>query len=275
VATTQWEGEVGEWLTYAPMVVTVPCLLLVLLALLVSVYLLFSQTRRESRIRRQALHDYRAARGTQHFQQLRASLSILKSSLKTRKATVDGLEKQLNTLRHNRSAELKAALSKHLVDERLTEVPGIGQRLAGTIVRNCFRGDLRDLRFATRVDGVGDSRQQAVMAWVRAREAEFPRLLAGSFPKKQDILSKYTEQERSSQAVLESERATLESENQLFEKGYAVASKLRKVKVSHFRKALRRNLKKSPVPAWYFIGVYPPWEPMPEWFETLLGKYGG
>jgi hypothetical protein len=266
----------GEWTEYIPTAVALLCLLPPLLALLsLGAYLLLLEAKHESRIRRRAKHDYRTARGTQHFQQLRASLPSLKSSLQARKAKVDGLEKQLDLLRHNRSAELNAALSKYLVDERLTEVPGIGQRLSRRIVRHCFRGNLRDLRFATRVTGVGGSRQQAILAWVRAREAEFPRLLAGSFPNKQHILDKYAEQERSLQTVLESERATLESEDQLFEKGYAVASKLRKVKASHFRKALRRNLEKSPVPAWYFMGVYPPWETMPEWFETLLGKYGG
>jgi hypothetical protein len=267
---------VSEWMEYIPGALALLCLLPPLLALFsLGAYLLLLEAKHESRIRRQAKYDYRAARGTQHLQQLRASLSILKSNLKTRKATVDDLEKQLNLLRHNRSAELNAALSRYLVDERLAEVPGISQRLSRRIVQYCFHGSLRDLRFATRVDGVGDSRQQAILAWVHAREAEFPRLLAGSFPNKQHILSKYAGQEQSLQTALESERAALESEGQLFEKGYAVASKLRKVKTSHFRMALRRNLKKSPVPAWYFIGVYPPWEPMPEWFETLLGKYGG
>jgi len=112
------------------------------------------------------------------------------------------------------------------------------------------------------------------MTWVYAREKEFPHLLAKHFPGKQHVLSKYAEQEASLQKVLESECTALDDEKLLYEKAYAAASRLRTVKLSHFRKALQRNRKKSPVSAWYFIGVYPPWAPMPEWFKTLLSEYG-
>jgi hypothetical protein len=237
-------------------------------------YLILLDIKYDSRIRRRAQHDYRTARGTQHLRQLRTSLSTLRDSLRARQAKIQNLEKQLELLGRKRSAELHTTLSEHLLNERLTEVPGIGPMLNRRIIQYCFRGNLRDLRSASRIRGVGPSRQRAIMAWVHAREREFPRLLARDFPGKQHILSKYAEQERSLQETLKSERTTLGDEKRLHETALAVALRFRKAKPAHFRRALRRNSPKSPVPAWYFVGVYPPWEPMPEWFETLLSKYG-
>jgi hypothetical protein len=265
---------VVEWLAHVLMGGALLCVLPPLFALLLlGVYLLILEARWKSRTHKQAEHDYRIARGTQHLHQLRACLPVLHTSLKNRQAKVGKLEKQLNSLNQKRSTELQTALSTHLVNQRLTEVPGIGQTLSRDIIRHCFRGNLHDLRFASRIRGVGPSRHRAIMAWVYARERELPRLLDGSFPDKQRILSKYAKQEQVLKAALESERTALDRENELFEKADVAASKLRKIKPSHFRKALRSNSPKPPVPAWYFVGVYPPWEPMPEWFETLLSEY--
>ncbi len=265
----------NEWLVSVLVGMTLCFMLLLLVLLSLGAYHLLIGIRRESRIHRRAQQDYRAARGTQHFRQLCVSLPVLSTSLKTRQARIKNLEEQLDFLKRERSAELDEALSRYLVNERLAKVPGIGPALSHDIIHYCFRGSLRDLRFASRVRRVGPSRQSAIMAWVYAMESEFPLLLAGDFPGKQYVLDKYAEQERSLQMLLKSEQTAFESENRLFEEAYAVASRFRGIKTSHFHRALKRNTPKSPVPEWYFVGVYPPWEPMPEWFETLLRRYGG
>jgi hypothetical protein len=266
---------VSEWWVSALELTGALCLLGSSLPLIsVGAYLIFLWVRHESRIRKRARHDYRTARGTQHLRLLRTSLSTLQDSSRARQSRISNLERQLETLRRKRSADLETALSRYLVNERLTEVPGIGPRLSRRIIQYCFRNSLRDLRFASRVQGVGPSRQQAIMAWASAREREFPRLLAQDFPGKQYTLGKYSAQVKSLQDALESERRAFADEKLLHEEARAAVSRLRRVKSSHFRKALRRGDRESPIATWYFEGVYPPWESMPEWFETLLSKYG-
>ncbi len=265
----------SEWWVSAFGAVSVLCLTgLSLVLFCIATYLLLLEITYKSRVHRRAQHDYRTARGTQHLRQLRASLSTLRDSLRARQAKIQDIEKQLEVLRRKRSAELNATLSKYLVNERLTEVPGIGPKLSRRIVQSCFRGNLRDLRFADRVVGVGPARKRDIMAWVYAKEREFPHLLAQGFPGKRRLVDAYAGQERSLQEMAELERTALDDEKTLYEKAHAAALRLQKVKPVHFRKALQRNSPKSPAPAWYLEGVHPPWEPMPEWFETLLKKYG-
>ncbi len=265
----------SEWWVSAFGAVTVLCLAgLSLVLFCTSAYLFLLEITYKSRVRRRARNDYRTARGTQHLGQLRVSLSALRSSMRTRQAQIQNIERQLDLLKRKRSEELQAALNHYLVEKRLTEIQGIGPQLSRRIIQYCFRGNLRDLRFARRVPGVGPARQQAIMAWVQAKEREFPRLLRGDFPGKQRIVDAHAGQEQSLQEAAELERKALGHEKSLHKKARAATLRFQTVKLAHFRKALRRNSPESPVPAWYFEGVYPPWEPMPEWFETLLREYG-
>ena len=130
-----------------------------------------------SRVRKQARYDYRAACGTQHLYQLRALFAKLQKSMRARKARIREVEQHLERLLLKRSRELRSALSRHLVEVRLTEIRGIGPQLSRRIIQVCFRGNLRDLRFAYRVRGIGPTLQQAISAWIRTMEEEFPRLL--------------------------------------------------------------------------------------------------
>ena len=195
-----------------------------------------------------------------------------REGLRATKARVSELEGQLARLRRDRSAELSQALSTALVRERLTEVPGIGSTLSDRIIRTCFHGRLRDLHSAHRVQGIGSALQGAISAWVVDVESEFPRLLAKDFSGKQRIVSAYADRDAHLRGPLASQRALLKDEDHLYQEARAAIQRLRAVKPAHFRRALRRYDGASTVPAWYFQGVYPPWEPVPEWFERLLRK---
>ena len=247
---------------------------LLLTVLSAGTYLLVLEIRYTSRIRKRARHDYRTARGTQHLRQLQNVFPTLRDSRRTRSARVKKLESQLGRITGQCSAELRRALSAFLVRYRLIEVQGVGSTLSNRIIRSCFRGSLRDLHSAYRVRGIGPSLQRAISAWVNAREAEFPKLMAIGFPGKQQILDRYADQERSLQKQLASESTTLSEEDLLYKETSAAIERLRKVKPAHFTRALRRNERSSQVPAWYFQGLYAAWDPMPEWFETLLSSYG-
>jgi hypothetical protein len=243
-------------------------------------YLLTLTIWSEVQVRRRARHDYRAARGTQHLLQLRAAVSALRDALRSRQGRIEDLEQQLARLQTQRSQELHRALSEQLVHQRLTEVRGIGTTLSQRIIRHCFRGSLRDLQMAYRVEGIGPALQSALSAWVAERQAEFPTLLARDFAGKGGIEAKYAEPEASLGQQLQEERAAHKRESLLYDRAQAAIARLQRVRLAHFRRALRRRQawrrsdRESPVPASYLKGIYRPWEPMPDWFRGLLDSYG-
>jgi hypothetical protein len=226
-------------------------------------------------LRRRARYDYRTARGTQHLRQLSAAIPALKKSMHARETRIDALERQLEQLRFAQTQALVRALSEQLVSQRLTEVRGIGATLSQRVIQHSFRGSLRDLHTAYRVEGIGPALQSAISAWVQDRQAELPKLLAGDFTGKQHIEARYADSRASLQRQLDSEGIALERETQLYDTAQTTIEQFRQVRPAHFRRALRRKDRKSPVPAWYLEGVYRAWEPMPGWFAELLNNYGG
>jgi hypothetical protein len=237
--------------------------------------LLLPKAFNELRLRKRARHDYRIARGTQHLRQLQSSLSHLRSEIYTLQKEIGNTQQRLADLERKRSKELRTSLCQYLVHTRLTEVKGIGPQLSARIAHRCFRSDLRDLRYAQQVAGVGPTRQRAINRWVQEREREMPRLLAAAFPGKSNIEKKYEDREQALKKKLVAARSDLEERQALYQTGRAAADQLQSVRMPHFRKALKANTSDPIVPNWYFEGIYPAWEPAPEWFKTLLGTYGG
>lgn len=235
--------------------------------------LLLSRLIYEIHLHKRAKHDYRVARGTQHLRLLWPSLLALRDDLRVLQSKVRKAEDRLVRLEVERSEALRAALVRYLVDNHLTEVQGVGPQLSVRIVRGCFRGRLRDLRNAHRVSGVGSARQNAIDRWVQKREAELPRLLEASFPGKADIEKRYEGEERSLRDALEAVEREMKDKISIYKAGGDAIKKLRSVRFSDFRKALKGESESS-VPNWYFEGVYPAWKPAPEWFKMLLEEYG-
>jgi hypothetical protein len=265
----------GLWASAQRPLLWVGLFVLLVCLLCLAGYLLTLLIWSEVKVRRRAQHDYRTARGTQHLLQLQAAVSVLRDTLRNSQNRIRGLEQQLARLRTRRSLELHRALSEQLVHQRLTEVKGIGATLSQRVIRHCFRGRLNDLHTATRVEGIGPALQTAISAWGDQRQAEFPDLLARGFAGKQRIEAKYAEPEASLGRQLKGERATLKRSSQLYHTARTAIGRLQRVRPAHFRKALRRRDRESPVPAWYLQGVYAPWEPMPDWFRRLLEHDGG
>ena len=248
-------------------------LFLMLLGLLVA--FLVVQIIQTSRLRKKSRHDYRTARGTQHKRQLRSSLSNLEREIRLLRSGIEKTKKQLANLEQQRASELRFTLCRYLVNDRLTEVRGIGPELSKRIVRSCFRSGLSDLRQAQYVSGVGPTRQQAINRWIQRYESALPRLLGEGFPGKASVGEKYEKQERELKYKLGAARKALEKRIALSRTGQTAYKKLSAVRLHHFDRALSGKSSDSTVPEWYFEGVYPAWESAPEWFETLLENYGG
>jgi hypothetical protein len=248
---------------------------LVLFVAAVVIALLVPRLISDVRLRNRAQHDYRVARGTQHLKQLKDPLSRLERDIQATRQEIRTVKRRLSDLADKRERDLKEALSRYLVTRRLTEVDGIGPRLRDRIIRHSFRGKLQDLHHAERVSGVGPTRQNAIMRWVRAREREFPALMKASFPRKEEITAEYEAKTASLERKLNRARKALEEKEALHESVSAAVNKLRSVHMSHFKKALRQSTSDQPVPNWYIEGVFPAWESAPDWFVTLLKEYGG
>ena len=227
------------------------------------------------RLRRRAEQDYQMARGTQHLRQLKACLGALKRDLGATKNQVTRLEQALRQLKDEHSGELRTALCRHLVTERLTEVHGIGPRLQERILSQCFRGDLADLRRADKLFNIGPARQAALKGWARARERELPRLLEDAFPGKERIVKRYRTEITSLEKQLDRALKKLTNERAILAAAEKAVDELNPVRLSNFRKALMDREPNIYVPGWYLTGVYAPWESPPRWFVTLLDRHGG
>lgn len=139
-----------------------------------------------------ARRDYRLARGTKHKKQLQKSLKILDQKLKNLEKERQILENRLNALTQEQSDELLKALSRHIVETRLTEIEGIGQVLKDRLINQCFNGTLSSLTSAYFfVQGIGWEKQNAISKWVNKMERELPILLKKDFPNKQEIIEEY------------------------------------------------------------------------------------
>ena len=186
------------------------CLSIGLAALITAaILLLLPKITYDIDVRRRARRDYRAARGTQHLRQLRTSVTALEHSMAARHRRIEAAVTQLDAADTKRAAELRTALSTHLVNTRLTEVPGIGLRLSRRIVNSCFQGSLRDLRFADRVSGVGPAKGHAIMQWAYAVENDFPRLLKNDFPGRDFVEQRHARQTQALHTKLGRERRAL------------------------------------------------------------------
>ena len=259
----------------AILIITVLLAAFVLIVASALVILLVTRVISARRLRRRAKQDYQIARGTQHLHQLKPPLGALKRDIGATKNKIARSKQALQRLKDKRVGELRTALCRHLVRERLTEVHGIGPGLQQRILSQCFRGDLADLRRAEKLFNIGPTRQAALKRWVQARERELPRLLEDTFPGKERIVGEHRTKLTSLNKQLAQAREELTENQALLAAAEKSVEELESVQVSNFRKALRDKAPNIYVPGWYLTGVYAPWESAPDWFLTLLDRRGG
>lgn len=245
-----------------------------ILAGVLFLFWIFARVKSEISLRKRAKRDYQMARGTYHLSQLSRLLKLLNETIEREEQAARRIENELKALESQRSSELRAALSLYLVRERLREIPGIGPEMQQRIIRYCFKKDIQDLRFAYRINGIGPQRMHAIEQWIDRMEREFPRLLEGDFPGKEEILQKYAKRLELKQQEAERRRQSLLENKALYQKANTVAKELGKVLPSHFRAALRHPSGENRIPTRYLLGIYAPWEPIPEWFQALCARYG-
>jgi hypothetical protein len=131
---------------------------LLVIATILWTVLLSPAARADWVLRRQAVHDYRTARGTIHLGLLRTAL---KKQYAERNLCLCGIrdwQSRGQLTRQQADNEVAIALQSHIVEAHFHEVQGIGPTLRREVLAAVFRGQLVHLYGASRVRGIGAQR---------------------------------------------------------------------------------------------------------------------
>lgn len=218
----------------------------------------------------QARRDYANARGTAHLNLLRQAKKQLEAAVRPLQNELEQSRKLLAGLQAQKKIQLADALQTYIVQTRLTEVPGIGSKLAQSLTATVFRGNLRDLHFASRVPGIGQAKQMEINRWVSRYETQLPALLETDFPGKADILKNFYVHEKELQTYMQQRQTRFARLNEKLDRVKQELSWLESVSLLHFLQALEKPGKPDERLARYLLGVFPEWEPVPDWFKELL-----
>ncbi|MFN8474718.1 MAG: hypothetical protein U0822_21180 [Anaerolineae bacterium] len=251
-------------------------LLLALVAcLFVAIFLLLTIYNRPSSVKRRQLsrlarQHFQNSRGTAHLHLMREAESRLQGELRSCEDQLAKSEREFAVLDREQNDELTKQLETYLVQTRLKDVPGIGRAIHDRILHGVFHGRLTDLYNADEAAGVGEARQQAINDWVHHYRALLPTLLNGDFAGKSAILAhfaarrataqKQISQTSTRQAEIESQLSVLQREMQRFTS----------VSERDFRASLLDQKAPSNDLDAFNHGVFAEWEPMPDWFKSIV-----
>jgi hypothetical protein len=228
-------------------------------------------SKRVNSLKNLACSDYEAARGTAHLKLLKNAEKRLTHQIDDHNKRLSTTQNELAQIQKKTNDQMLEALEKYIVNQHLTEVPGIGPKLSHTIIQYVFRGRLQDLRKASyTVHGIGQNKQYLIDMWIKQWEQKIPSLLKEYFPGKSEILTRAeTQKKGSEEAIVNIER----EKRQLIErltKARDVIKCLEEVKLQDFVNALLTPDKTNPRIDDYQRGVFAEWEPIPDWFKELI-----
>ena len=225
--------------------------------------------RRKLALQRRALDDYKSARGTDQKILLGKALGPAKASLRELNQKIDSLEDEASSAKQQCVEDYLAHLEAKIVEEEFGKLPGVGPKLRQNILGEVFHGRLNDLRNASRVRGVGASRQQVINDWIAQCRA---RISGGSYTDA-EAKARFKHMYREQVAALGAQRAQLEAQHKALSGAIQQAEhafrRFEAVRLDHFQKALTTSKPAALVPDWYFQGVYAAWEPVPDWFRAV------
>lgn len=225
-----------------------------------------------ARLRAQARLDYHSARGTAHLKMMRDAHEQYTRKYGRCQTALTAAQQQKSSIKSGGDQELQSTLETHILRTRLREIPTIGPALAEQLRLYAEgHGGLQSLSYASRyVTGIGDARQTAIDAWVSNYEKQKAALLAGDFPGKAEVLTRTAAQ----LAAVEAEITSLTKQEvalteQLHRLRTEIAA-LESVSYNDFVRALQGPPAASDALDRYLRGVFPEWEPMPEWFKEIV-----
>jgi hypothetical protein len=227
---------------------------------------------RRWKLRRQAALDYDNARGTSHLRMIEVAQKNIHKRIRSQERELRNFKNRKSKLEEKRKAEYLAQLRVYLVNQRLDEVQGIGPRLKRRILQQVFRGSLQDLHLAHRVVGVGESKQHAISMWVHRYQQEMPTLLRTDFPGKEAIRIKYRDHiQRLEEQIRQIRRKRHELVDLLSLVRHKTSGFPQLRKKDFVRALIDDEIYPEDIER-YLQGLFPPWEPMPDWFRQVVDE---
>jgi len=239
----------------------------------IALYIFDPKQRRQRLLREKAHIDYLNARGTSHLKMLLQAQAHLNLKIQSTSKELNENQVALTKLLKEQLDEQSQLLETQIVRQHIHEIPGIGSKLAAQIVSRSFRSHLSDLRFArSTIHGIGDTRQVQINNWISSWESRIPDLLKQDFPGKQQVIGKYAERIRSTTSnvkKLEKQKGNLQTN---LDKCVGLIKQLKEVTARDFEGALSGKIQTNPTIQFYLTGVFPDWEPMPDWFKEIVSE---
>jgi len=239
----------------------------------IALYIFDPKKRRQRLLREKARMDYLSARGTAHLKMLLQAQGRLKSRVQSTIKALDESQAALNKLLQEQLNDLCKLLETQIVREHIHEIPGIGQKLGVQIVSRVFRSRFSDLRYAkSNIQGIGEARQIQINNWIHSWESRMPELLKQDFPSKQLVIANFADRIRQTSTEVRKLEKQKENVQANYDKCIELIRQLRKVTVRDFEGVLSGKTQSDPKIQFYLTGVFPEWEPMPEWFKEIVSE---
>ena len=211
--------------------------------------------------------DYKRARGTVHRRFLELWQPKITRELAETKEEVKTTKQQKDLLLRRKAQEFEAAAAIYLID---LDFP-ISSLKEKVIL--CFDGSLRSLNQCANVPEVSVQQAQAVAEWVKTAEKKLPSITVLPFPGKIEIEKKFEPLEKeANHRITELEKSVRELQK-MIDLCSSHLKKLQSVSASTFFKSYMGDPQTAAAASDYLLGVFPPWEEIPEWFKTLLKRY--
>jgi HAMP domain-containing protein len=239
----------------------------------IALYIFDPQRRRSRLLREKARMDYLSSRGTAHLKMLLQAQRPLELGVQSDTKALGESQAAVNRLLQEQLTELCRVLETQILREHIHEIPGIGQKLGAQIVSSVFRSRLSDLRYAeSNIKGIGHARQMQINSWIRSWESRMPELLKQDFPGKQLVIANFAQRIR--QKSMEVSKLGKQKANRQANYGKCIRliQQLKQVRMHDFEGALSGNAQGNPKIQFYLTGVFPEWEPMPDWFKEIISE---
>lgn len=233
-------------------------------------YLFPPKIRRKIIIRLKAREEYKKARGYHHLVQLRKARSRLEKKKYICKKKHIKLKADLNSFNREEQEEFTREVEKNIVLERFQEVNGIGPNLSSRIINGVFRGRLKDLRYAYRIHGVGETKQHSINQWIRSYENRLTEIVASDFKGKQTIVDTFDQRREETHKEIFNVKAALEFVETKLAMLEQEIQKLESVSVDDFVAAYHGEKKKTKEIDYFLKGVFGEWESMPDWYKWVM-----
>ena len=225
---------------------------------------------KQQKLRQQANIDYQQARGTAHKHLLQTAKINLNKRQNRQKEVIQNTNGKIHQLENERDRKLKEALLHHIIHDRLTEIPGIGQARSTDIIRHVYKGKITDLYNAHMLPGIGEQTQAAINQWVHYYQKNFTKLLDQDFPDKYKTRLLFHEQILAEEGKITSANKEILVLKAPLDRIQTELNWLEKISINDFYRKLKNPVVSVPELDHYIQGVFAEWEPMPGWFRDVL-----